>query len=128
MGTTICHSGTRKLPRNHSIQTAPAVASRYATSRIRVPMTPDQMNTSNGFEVNRIRLPMMMIAAAPQIVPSARTGVPVRECTTPRPWAPKPSRLSAYRTRVAPTTQARMQANAETAVPSVMTSPIQLAT
>ena len=55
---------------------------------------------------------------------SARTGVPVFSLTTPRAGVPSPSRLSAYRMRVAPTTHAITQPKALIAVPSVMMSPI----
>src|SRR5215212_4465226 len=127
-GTTPSHAATSRPPEKNSSFAAPMVARAYTRSRIRVPMVPDATNRSNGATPNTNQARMIMTYTATATVAVERTGTPLRAETIPSGGGPTSSRESAYRSRVAPTTQASAQPKALTAAPMVMSSPTQPAT
>src|SRR5215207_2522850 len=127
-GTTTSHVATCRSPEKNSSFAAPMVARAYTRSRIRVPMVPDATNRSNGATPNTNQARMIMTYTATATVAVERTGTPLRAETIPSGGGPTSSRESAYRSRVAPTTQASAQPKALTAAPMVMSSPTQPAT
>src|SRR3954447_20630952 len=102
----------------------PAVASRYTTSRINVPMVPLHRNVSNGNAPKTTASTSPISATVPVTTTAATTGValaPVRPSGCPGTR----SRLIANNSRDDPTTQARQQPKAEMLAPRVIRLPTQ---
>ena len=128
---TISQRRCRVSPEKNSSRIAPIVASTYATSRIRVPITPELANTLKDGDSSRGRRSpstTTSAAAAPTTTRAAAAGVRLGSRTRPSTGGTTPSRPSANSSRDAPTAQASAQPKALTEAPRLIRSPTQLPT